>query len=186
MKKELIVQLTFLAAFFLFITLFKTIMAPSFSEGWFRLDYLPFWIGGIVGSLLVFTDHFVYAYFLRPKEESSQKARELVQQNKFIKATDYLVETHAVNDNLVFHNAWFIGVFFGFTLFVISSTGSLLGEGVVLAFLLHLIVDMFSDYTQKRNIDRWFKNFPMELTADQKRLFLIVSGVILLLMGLLV
>jgi len=182
LKKEFITHSVFLLAFFILISVYKTFrLAPAVS--WFTLSHIPFWIGGVVGSLLVYSDHFIYALFLRPHEESSRQASLLVQEKKIREASSLLINNHASNDNLIFHNAGVLSLFLVFSFFVMTSSGSLLGRGLVLGFVLHLLVDMTSDLAQRRSIKRWFRKFPLILDEKQQRWYLGIHVLILLLLG---
>ena len=186
MRKELIVHFTFLVAYFLIVSVYKTLVSPLGigDINWFSPEYIIFWIGGVVGTLLVYVDHFVYALFLRPKEDSSVQARQMLEKSEIRKATSYLVSSHMASDKLVFHNAQFQSLFLTLALFIVTSSNSLLGTGIVLGFLLHLLVDMAHDLTQTGYFDRWFKQFPLQLTHQQERLYFVFQIFALLALGL--
>ena len=176
MKKDLAIHFSFMIALFILISLFK---------GWIKLDYLPFWLGGILGTLLPDIDHLIYVYILRPGEAASQKVVELASQRKVFQTWDLLSATRIQRTNLIFHSAHFQIIFVFFALLVITSSGSLLGRGLVLAFLLHILIDEIVDLMETGNLDVWFRKIPVVLDAEQKRWFLIANGLILLLLGFL-
>lgn len=115
----------------------------------------PFWIGGIVGNFLPDLDHLIYAYFLRPHELTSQRVGYLVGQRRLIDGLRLLAVTRSERTKLIFHTAGFQLIFLVLTFLVVTSSGSLLGRGVVLAFFLHLLVDQAIDFME--GADRnWF------------------------------
>lgn len=176
MKKEIIIHFTFAAAFFLLITIVRD---------WFSPIYIPFWVGAIVGTLLPDTDHLIYVYFLRPHEPISQKTSQLFSQQDYKGAFNLLTETRGERSKLIFHTGYFQIIFLIFTLFVITSSGSFLGRGIVLAFSLHLLVDQYIDLTQTGRLATWFKEFPSNMEEKQMRWYLIIFLFLLLIFGFL-
>jgi len=93
------------------------------------------------------------------------------------------LETKGERKELIFHTAYFQIIFLTFSIFVITSSGSLLGMGLVLAFMLHLLIDQIIDLMENNSLDSWFTKFPFSLDAKQKRYFVFANGVILLVLG---
>jgi hypothetical protein len=58
-----------------------------------------------------------------------------------------LFDTRGERRKLIFHSAFFQVIFVVLSFLVITSSGSLFGMGLVLAFFLHLLVDQFVDLT---------------------------------------
>lgn len=176
MKKELITHFSFTVTFFLLIILVR---------GWFSSEYLLFWVGGIIGVFLPDVDHLIYVYFLRPQEPVSQKVSEMVGNKDYSSALRLLTNSRENRTKLIFHTGYFQILFMIFTFFVITSSGSLLGWGLVLAFSLHLLVDQYIDLTGTGRLTSWFKEFPASLESQQMRWYLIVVLVLLLIFGFL-
>ncbi len=176
MKKELATHFSFFIAFFLFITL---------SRGWFEVMYIPFWFGGIIGTLLPDVDHLIYVYFLRPQEEVSQKTVGMMGARNINGALELLSNTRASRVKLIFHTFYFQLLFFAFTFFIITSSGSPIGRGLVLAFSLHLLIDQIVDFLETGNIDNWFREVNFKLDKRQALWYLVINIVILLVFGFL-
>jgi len=176
MKKELITHFTFLIAFFIFISIFR---------GWFELSYLAFWVGGIIGTILPDIDHLIYVYFLRPQEAISQKVVSLVSKRESLAGIALLAETRSERKHFVFHTFHFNVIFLLLSYLVITSSGSNLGRGIVLAFLLHLLIDQVVDFIETGDLLNWFRQVNIELSAEQKRYYLIGNTVVLLILGFL-
>jgi len=138
-----------------------------------------------LGTLLPDVDHLIYVYFLRPQESVSQEAVGLMGKRDLKGAFSLLASTRTQRSNLIFHTAFFQVLFFAFTFFVITSSGSLLGRGLVLAFSLHLLIDQFIDLTETGNLATWFKELPLEFDQEQMRWYLIAVLIILLIFGFL-
>lgn len=176
MKKEVLIHFLFLLAFFIFITLFKK---------WFDLIYLPFWFGGILGTILPDIDHLIYVYVLKPEEPTSQEVSTLISKRDLKKSVVLLATTRSERSELIFHTAHFQILFLIFAFLVITSSGSLLGRGLVLAFALHLLVDGAVDLIETQNLANWFKKLPVTLDQEQIRWYLVANIAVLLIFGFL-
>lgn len=142
MKKEVLFHFLYLIPLFILVCLVRR---------WLTLAVWPFWVGGIIGTVLPYTDHLIYIYFLAPHELSSQRVASYVGQKQVFRAADLLVDTAHERANLIFHTPQFQALFFVLTFLMMTSSNSLLGKGIVLAFSLHLIVDQF-------RVSSWQKN----------------------------
>lgn len=138
MKKEILTHIVFFVSFFLLISLFRR---------WFGIEYIVFWLGGIVGTFLPDTDHLIYVYFLRPQELTSQRTARMAGNKNYWGMIKLLFDTREERRKLIFHSAFFQVIFVILSFLVITSSGSLFGRGLVLAFFLHLLVDQFVDLT---------------------------------------
>jgi hypothetical protein len=161
-------------AFLILVALYKQ---------WIAIEYLPLLFGGIIGTLLPDIDHLIYIYFLRPDESMSKQATSLVERKNFMKSWDMLANTRTERKSLIIHSAHFQLIFLAFAFLVITSSGSLLGRGLVLAFSLHILIDQIIDYMETKNLDHWFTKIPLNLDAEQKRWYLVGNIVILLILG---
>lgn len=171
MKKELLLQFPFLFSFLIMVTVFK---------GWFSIFYWPFWLGGLIGLFLPYFDHLLYVFLLRPYELTSQRAKYLFNQKKYKEALRLLCDTKFERVDLIIHSVYFQIIFTILTFWVLTSSGSLLGRGIVLAFYLHLLVDQYKDYQYQGSVDRWFKNFQDVFDQTGKIYYLIVATLLFL------
>jgi hypothetical protein len=171
MKKELFIHISFCLFLFFIISVIKRFTNISF---W------PFWVGGIFGTFLPDTDHLIYIYFLRPQELISQRVNYLVGERNLVKSLQLLYESRYERTNLVFHSIVFQSIFIVFTFLIISSSGSLFGKGIVIAFLLHIAIDEFVDFSVTGSLDNWFRQLPLKLDEKRTRIFLAVNVAILL------
>jgi len=174
MKKEIATHFSFLIFFFVSITIFK---------GWLSLEYIPFWAGGIIGTLLIDLDHFIYIYFLRPREEISLKASDLFAKKKVGETLKLLASTKYDRSTLVFHTIYFQAILLVFTLLVVTSSASILGRGLVLAASLHILIDQVIDYIETGSLQTWFRDIPVSLEKKQSFWFLVMTTLVLIFLG---
>lgn len=163
MKKDIVTHFAFFISFFLIITVLKR---------WFSLDFLPFWIGGLIGTLLPDIDHLIYIYFLKPHELTSQRVEAMLAKGEALKSAELLTATKDERDGLIIHTAQFQVLFLVFAFLIVTSSGNLLGQGLVLAFLIHLLIDQIVDLVEKKNVDKWFSTMPVELDEKQRKWFI--------------
>lgn len=128
---------------------------------------VPFSLGIAFGMFLPDIDYLIYVFFMRPTDLSSQRIAQKVQTRSFASSLALLYETRLERRELIFHSAFFQVIFIVFAFLIVSSSGSLFGKGVVIAFLLHLFIDQISDLKYRGNIERWFVRIPVVLTPQQ-------------------
>lgn len=159
MKKEVFIHLISFLILFALISLFKNYL---------NISYWPFWVGGLVGTILPDIDHLIYVYFLRPTDLTSQRVVYGLANKNFLSTWQLLAATRTERTQLVLHTAVFQIVFLILSFLVITSSGNLFGRGLVVAFLLHLSIDQITDLRSTGNLATWFRQIPIAL--DQKQL----------------
>ncbi|MBU0572731.1 hypothetical protein KKH23_02665 [Patescibacteria group bacterium] len=174
MKKEIFIHYSFLISLFIFISLAK---------GWMSLSYWPLWIGGIFGNILPDLDHFIYVYFLKPHELTSQRVGYMMGKRNLSKSFRLLAETRSERTKLVFHSGLFQLVFIVLAFLVVTSSGSLFSRGVVLAFFLHLLVDQAVDLVETGNMDNWTGGYNFEISENQAKVYWSIMFLVLLLLS---
>ena len=175
MKKDYIIHFTYMVALFITASLLK---------GWFDFAYISFWVGGILGTFFPDIDHLVYVYVLKPKESTSLQVGSLISQGKVKDSLGLLAKTMDERKELILHTAYFQAMFVVFAFLIITSSGSLFGTGLVLAFALHLFIDQLIDYMQKGDYKEWFDKIPIDLDKKQRVWYLVGNAFLILLFAL--
>ena len=176
MKKEILTHFVSLFVFFALITLAK---------GQYELGVLLFWLGGVLGTALPDVDHVIYVYFLRPEEYNSQRTVHMVQAGGLKESFKFLAETRSERTRLIFHTFYFQLIFYVLSFLVITSSGSLFGRGLVLAFLLHLLVDQMIDYKKTGSINNWFRDLPVMQDVGNQKVYMVIVSILFLLFAFL-
>ncbi len=176
MKKEL--GLHFLTSLILFVLI-------SFFRNYLNISFWPFWAGAIIGTFLPDIDHIIYVYYLRPYEVTSQRVMYMAQKGNLRQSWNLLSTTRSERSNLILHTVVFQVLFVILSFLVVTSNSSLLGEGLAVAFLLHLFVDEILDLRANMNLLNWFKNIPIEFDKVQLNTYLVVNFVVILIFGFL-
>ncbi len=171
MRKEFIYHFGFLIGFLILTSLVK---------GYVNLSYWPYWVGGLIGTILPDLDHLIYILFLRPHELTSQRASHLINQKDYLNTLRLLAVTRYERTKVIFHSAMFQIIFTLLAVLVITSSGSVLGRGIVLGLLLHLLIDQIVDFIETKSISNWFKDFPIKLNISEKAYLIINIGIFLL------
>ncbi len=175
MKKRYLLHILYLVSFFLLISVLRE---------WFGLVFIEFWVGGIVGTFLPDIDRILYVYVIGPDTAVAKQVSGMVEQKKSTEKITALSSANIDKKDLIFHSARFQLIFLLFAFWIISSSNSLFGWGLALAFTLHLLVDQAIDLMRGDDLSTWFRDVPFEIDADQRKLFFGVNLVILLFLGL--
>lgn len=174
MKRELFIHFSFWFFFFVFVAVVKH---------YFALNYWSFWLGGLVGIILPDIDHLIYVYFVKPTDLSSQRINYLVNKKELSRSVELLYETRSERRGLIFHTIFFQLIFFILTFWMLSSSGSYFGRGLVLSFIFHLSVDQLIDLNDIKNLENWFTYLPFKLDFKQSKNYWIISTAVILLLG---
>jgi len=108
-------------------------------------------LGLLLGTFLLDLDHLVYWFFLKPDLAESKQAKEYWQKRDFKSILSLLGENHKTHTSLVFHHFLFQGLLLVLTFFVLTSSNSVFGKGLVLAVNAHLLVDIYTDLKKDSN-----------------------------------
>jgi len=177
MKKELSIHLLFLASFLILV---------SVARKWVAINYWPLWAGGIFGTLLPDVDYIIDIFLLDPQNITSQKVNYFLKQKNYLGALDILVLRKDEKRNLIFHSAFFQLVFLVLTFLIITSSGSLFGMGIVLAFSLHLLIDQLIDFMEFGNLNNWTRNLLSNFSKEQITAYWGIMFIILFIFGFLI
>lgn len=128
-------------------------------------------------------DHLIYVYFIKPTDLTSQRINYLVNKKSLSRSVELLYETRSERRGLIFHTIFFQAIFFVLTFWMLSSSGSYFGRGLVLSFILHLSVDQLMDLNDDKSLDNWFTNLPFKLDYKQSKKYWIISTAVILLIG---
>ena len=176
MRRELFIHFSFWFSFFVLISIVRHFL---------NLNFWPFWLGGLIGVLMPDLDHLIYVFFLGPQELTSQRVSFLWGRKEYVRLIELLYETRSERRGLIFHTIFFQAIFLILTFWIMSSSGSLFGKGLVLSFALHLSIDQLVDIFDMRSLSNWTKFLPIDLDFDKSRICWTVGILLVASMGLL-
>ncbi len=138
-------------------------------------------IGVVVGVLLVYLDRIAYVYSF-PNEQLSQQASWYFKEKKYFAALTLLDSRRHEQIKLTFRSALFMAAWVPLAFFALTSTASLLGKGVVMGVMLHILLDSWRiqrESPEKLNT-RLFWQIGRVVTAEEQLVFMwVMSGVFL-------
>jgi hypothetical protein len=175
MQRDLFIHYAFWFAFFVLLS----ILGDKVS-----LAYWPFWVGGVIGTILPDIDHLIYIFFLNPHELTSQRINYLIKKKEVTRARTLLYETKSERRNMIFHSFLFQVIFMILTFLIISSSDSVFVYGIVLAFSLHFLVDQFIDIVDNKNLNNWGQLITGGLDYRKSIIYITASFLLLFVMGL--
>jgi hypothetical protein len=130
-------------------------------------------------------DHLVYVFFLSPQELTSQRVNFLVNKKEIKRAVELLYETRSERRGLIFHTFFFQIIFLILTFWLVSSSASLFGRGLVLSFALHLSVDQLTDLIDIKSLDTWAKFLTINLDQRKAEIYCFAGFILVSIMGFL-
>ena len=169
------------------VTFIWLVLVTLFRWDW-HWNLLWLWLGGLVGTFLLDIDHLLYTLVFYPHELTSIRVKRLFQQRHFKEALILLKDTIGERTKLSFHNALFQPIFYVFCFFVLTSTDSLFGAGLVMAMALHLLKDEFELLFQGREefLRQWlFWQVKTKVSLRKQKFFVILMFLIFLGLNLL-
>ena len=143
------------------------------------------WLGGIMGHYLLDLDHLLYALWIYPHELTSMRFKRLLEQSRFRDAIDLLADTRQERKRLTLHSVVFQAVLPIFSFFVLTSTGSMLGAGLVMGLYLRSLEGLFTDFRKLGHIKNWFWQVRGEVPQQIQALYFVGMVIIFVLLSLL-
>lgn len=173
-----------------FIGVVVLLIVLTLIKRWFSYSYALVWLGVLFGYYLPFIDHLFYAYILRPDSEVSKNIRNMISIRNLISIKrirgliTYVNETREQREKLIIHTAYFQVVFMILTFYVLSSSGSMFGRGLVYGFSLKLLLGQVLQYLEKKEIGKWFTEMPFSMDQHKTKVYLYANGLVLLIFTL--
>lgn len=98
-------------------------------------------LGVFIGIILPEIDSLIYVFFVNPQELTSQRVIDLFKRGKIMGAIRLLKETVSERKTLVFHSDIFLIIVLILGFWLVTSSASYLGKGVVWGMIANLVVD---------------------------------------------
>ncbi len=149
-----------------------------------RGKYLVIIAGGLLGLALLIADELTLnRYYNEPKEDTSDLNKEQFSQGETRSAATYLSQTNF----LATRSTLFLIVLWPLSFFVITSTGSFLGIGLVMGIFVGLLEEM---WTLRKEVQifnqRFWSQVKTQLTPEQIRLLFILTSAYFVFLNLLI
>ena len=124
----------------------------------FSLDYAAFIFGGIVGLSFFWWEVLFYLFTLPRLETESRQLKHLVQEKQFQSVLRFL-QDQTNSQALISRSLLFLGIYFVMAFFVITSTGSPVGVGLILGLGLRYCLDIFLYRDHMNNLEKMYTQF---------------------------
>lgn len=169
-KKDLIPILFLIAGMALF----------HFRYGWFLV---LLGIGLLIGFYLYHLDHLIYCFFQAPHELSSQRIMSYFRQKSWKQAFSIASQTENERSRTIFHSVVFQVALILAGFFILTSSTSLLGKGMVLGLLFHSVFDQGLRLVNKENLDSWFWQIQTSVPENIQKLYFFIILVIFVILA---
>jgi len=148
-----------LLVFILYFALFAFRFALPF-------PYAFFVVGGVIGYFFIYIDRFVQIFLDR--QGKKDKVPELDDVKEYM---DQAIKSNRVQP--VLHSTYFLLIYLPLALFVITSSGSAVGVGLILGIGVYYLTDLWTHYNDHPYITHtYLSEIKHTFTASQARYFL--------------
>ncbi len=189
MRRVVISHLRVLFVYLFVITFFRILrLQVSVSLGSF-LNLFGFWVGGVIGMVLLDIDRLIHVYVEHPELELSKEVKQKVSEQNWQGAIDTLLAKRFEQNHLAFRSGVFAVIFVPVVFFAFTSASNLFGKGLAAGVMIHFLFDAWRDNLRyKERFNEWILwMVQREIPIAQKRLLLFgLTGVFGLLSLLLV
>lgn len=151
---------------------------------WFNIGGVLFAIGAVVGLFLPYLDFVAYLYFLEPTSALSIETKKILKSRNFFSITNELYLNPAVRSKLVFHTGYFYILILILTIFVVTSSASLFGRGMILSFTLSLLFSQVFDFVKTDDLKDWYPTFANSFDKERKLWYFVVNFIGLILLSI--
>lgn len=149
----------------------------------FGLEMMWWWLGAIIGFLIVFLDRFVYVAIMK-EEPLSKKYKDELGEGRWAESLKLLVNERHEQKELMMRSALFVLVWIVLAFFTATSTASFLARGFVLGIGIHICFDLISDFVgNKQRFDLWFWQIKREVPRNEKKAFLGIFAILFLVLA---
>lgn len=146
-----------------------------------RVEFLLFWLGLAAGTFILYFEPFISAYLSSPPTPLSQEARQILKAGKLKEVFNFAL-SHQEQEQPILHSALFQVALTALGFYVVTSTTTLFGSGLVLGMALHLISEEVAVRHDPQRLNRMlFWNIQREVSEKEQRIYL---GIIFALFGL--
>lgn len=107
------------------------------------ITFVLFVVGTVFGFQLLFLDRFIHAFYLYPETEFNTLVRQQWKRGDYFGVIKTLAQAETLQEKLLTRSALFLAVYVLLTVFVLTSTGSVFGIGMMLGMGLHFTYDFW-------------------------------------------
>lgn len=127
----------------------------------------------MIGSLILYFDPLISAYFALSETPGVQKAKQAIKQKEY-KEVFLLAFSHQQNlEQSILHSALFQFALTALSFYIVTSSGSIFGSGLVMGMTLHLIWDDVAGWRIPAQLNKMlFWNIHREISYREQKIFL--------------
>ncbi|MBU1127113.1 hypothetical protein KKF11_02110 [Patescibacteria group bacterium] len=142
----------------------------------FKLNFDLFFLllGGVIGTALSDLDHLIFTFFVKPQEITSLRVKKYLQEKKIKELIRLLIDTRHERKFLVFHSVVFQTVLIVLVFFVLTSSDSFLGTGMVMGLMLRSLTLQAKSLLSGEDISNWFWQFGKKPNLKAQKLLFAV------------
>lgn len=170
MRKTLPLRLIVFLIYFIVIVLLKR---------WFNVDGLIFLFGGLLGFIFPFFEYIIYIYFLEPESAFSKETKSVLKPQNFIAVSNEMYINGNLRKKFIIHTWYFYALILLLSIYVITSSGSYFGRGLILGFAITLSGIQIEDYLKLGTLNNWLSE-PLKFFDKERQLWYLIGNLLFL------
>ncbi|NMB57316.1 hypothetical protein GYA19_05285 [Candidatus Beckwithbacteria bacterium] len=168
-----------------FILISLLYIVPLFTQNYYKvwqlwLPVLSWFLGALVGFLVLEFDRIVDVYIGNPDTELSRYVKNYFKNRQLKKGWLVITKNKVLQQKLTFHSLLFQIIWILLALFTLTSTSSPFGKSFIMGLGLHLILEQWQDWVLNKNFftKLYFWQINRELTFKEIKIYLWIITII--------
>ena len=134
-----------------------------------------------MGIVCLDSDYLFQVFLVQPELALSQEAKKIWKEKRYPEAIGLVFSRSSEIKSTIFHTIFFQVIFYAFSFFVLTSSGSVLGQALVLTALLHLLKEQIEQLRQKGQLSEfWFNKLNVNLPPQRQKIYVGIMTLIFL------
>ena len=133
--------------------------------------------GSVVGFFFPDIEAVITAFWVEPNHPVSQMVRSYYKNRQFKLLRFYWIQNRKEYQTLIIHSAFFQIILTIFSVFIVSSGGSIFVSFLCLSFMFRLFYEQYLDY-KRGLLKEWFWAINIPLTKNFYRVYFSVLGIV--------
>lgn len=139
-------------------------------------------VGAVIGYVIPWFDAVGYVVYLHPEDPETGGVREALKAKKFVRAIKDIALLLGKPLRFMHRSIYFTAAFLAISVFVLTSTGSVIGKGVIAGLGLHMLLAMIPYRTSFHEIrTRFFWGLAESVSERSLQLLVGLIAIIVLL-----
>lgn len=139
----------------------------------FQPAFLLFWLGATIGTGLLYLDPLVSVYLASSESVLAQEVKKLLKEKRFKELALTALTYHLRQEQPLLHSALFQIALTVLGFYIVTSSSSLFGAGLLVGMTLHLIKDEAGKWGSPQELNKMlFWNIHRQISEKEQKIYL--------------